>query len=601
MKFKKMNIENYGPIEEMEFIPEKKIVAVVGKNGAGKSRFLDAIRFGLTGVTDCDDVIRKGCNSAVVQMTLEDDNVYQRSKNITKDCILSKSRLNGKAASDKVVNETFERDYNVVLSDSRVVVSAKNFAQLTPGELTDLIMSHIPEELTTQQLYSYLENPSEDMEKMLFKKFADKAKFGVETVKEKYKILFDERKTLKQETEKLSTLVEKDVEEPFFTKEEVEKEMAEIAVKEKEAKEYSQKEKLYLTALDAKKNQENELKKTEEELKKINVSKPDAKELESMKEAEKKCNDSLRAIQTTITTLENNCKLFQKLLSNLETPVCPFSEKLVCTTDKRAIKDETEKQLKAAKENISVQKELYKKCENKVNMIKTNIEKYRKQEKDFAVKVSLEEKLKYIKENPVLIPEKPIKIETENLEERKKFLNDEKRNIDKYTEYLKNLEELNKKKKELIACDALTKAMAPKGIVMMKIVDYYITTFENAIMERSKKLGLGYDIQLRNQNGLNIYCNPGKESMIHFNDLSTGEQTCTKFLILDMLNALTNTKVLILDEIQVLDRESLSLLTDLLCEVQKDYDHIFLAGVNYKEVTEIFEKHKENIQIMYMN
>ena len=53
MKIKKMEIKRYKGVQNLEVYPQKLHV-ITGKIGAGKSSILEAMRFGVTGVSELD-------------------------------------------------------------------------------------------------------------------------------------------------------------------------------------------------------------------------------------------------------------------------------------------------------------------------------------------------------------------------------------------------------------------------------------------------------------------------------------------------------------------------------------------------------------------
>ena len=59
-----ISIKNFKGIEDLQ-LNTKRLNAVIGRCGSGKSSFLDAIRFALTGKAG-KEVIRKGCKQASV-------------------------------------------------------------------------------------------------------------------------------------------------------------------------------------------------------------------------------------------------------------------------------------------------------------------------------------------------------------------------------------------------------------------------------------------------------------------------------------------------------------------------------------------------------
>jgi recombinational DNA repair ATPase RecF len=94
MKFKEITIENFKGIKGITYTPLNKTAVLIGKNGLGKTSFLEGIRFLITGNTP-DNCIFDGADSTTVSGILEDDTNFSRMKHLTKP---SKVTVNGKVA-----------------------------------------------------------------------------------------------------------------------------------------------------------------------------------------------------------------------------------------------------------------------------------------------------------------------------------------------------------------------------------------------------------------------------------------------------------------------------------------------------------------------
>ena len=71
MQITKLFIKNFKGIDEKTVnFSEGEITALFGPNGLGKSSFIEALRFGLTGATP-QNPIRDGADYAMVSMELE--------------------------------------------------------------------------------------------------------------------------------------------------------------------------------------------------------------------------------------------------------------------------------------------------------------------------------------------------------------------------------------------------------------------------------------------------------------------------------------------------------------------------------------------------
>ena len=92
MKFEQIEIENFKGINKITYIPKNKTCVLTGKNGTGKTSFIEAIRFALTGDAP-DGCIADGKESTTVAIIMEDGNAFSRSKYETRP---SKVKVNGR-------------------------------------------------------------------------------------------------------------------------------------------------------------------------------------------------------------------------------------------------------------------------------------------------------------------------------------------------------------------------------------------------------------------------------------------------------------------------------------------------------------------------
>ena len=63
------------------------------------------------------------------------------------------------------------------------------------------------------------------------------------------------------------------------------------------------------------------------------------------------------------------------------------------------------------------------------------------------------------------------------------------------------------------------------------------------------------------------------------------------YIIMDLINELSGMKLVFLDELSVLDENSLDSLMNLLIKHKDEYDHVFLAMVDHKDVLATLDKY----------
>lgn len=131
MKIKSILINNFKGINCLEFIPGNKTVALIGKNGIGKTSFLEAVRFALTGDAP-NNCITDGATESTVLVRLEDGNEFSRTKYVSKP---TKIRVNGRTTTAKNL-ETLLATITGLSDDAlRIATSSEVLAGLKPSEI----------------------------------------------------------------------------------------------------------------------------------------------------------------------------------------------------------------------------------------------------------------------------------------------------------------------------------------------------------------------------------------------------------------------------------------------------------------------------------
>ena len=81
MQFTKMVTENFQGLLGLQVHDlTKKIIIKIGNNGTGKTNFINAFRYGLTGIDPDGEMVTRGKENASVTLYGTDGNVYMRER-----------------------------------------------------------------------------------------------------------------------------------------------------------------------------------------------------------------------------------------------------------------------------------------------------------------------------------------------------------------------------------------------------------------------------------------------------------------------------------------------------------------------------------------
>lgn len=592
MQIEKLTMNNFRGIEHAEFIPEK-VNLFIGKNGVGKTSHLEAMRFGLTGEAP-DDILKNGHESGSVTLSVFGGTEIERSFGKKKTV-----KIAGKTSTQKSVKQFIEDNAGVNTETMEIVTMGTVIAGMNAGEISKFLVESglIPVNIDFNKFLELCPVSKKAEEELHIMLPSAPIKFDIPVISEAYEYFFMQRSATKKalDVARKKSVFEGDV--PTMTMSAVDKHLAEISARKQEKILHDKMMFAYEKAVGEHKKRAEEIRKLETEIKMRKVEKPD----ESIKKAlEAKISQNeaeMHKEQQTLAVLNANISMFEKSLQNLDTTVCPLSNKLVCTTDKTQAKKEITELLQ---KNQSEQASLAEKisfAKERIQRLKNQIDEYNQNEEAYRSTQMLYDKLRKLRDNVPDIPEKPK--ELPSLEEDTKRaleLTVVRNSIIAYELALKAKEESSELEKKLAVYEEIVKALNPKGGILEKIIAFALEPLVIHCNAKAKELKMDMEIAVRVDNGVHLLVKTSAESgYIGIKSASSGERLLATFLITDMLNSLSGFKFLILDDLDKLDADNLEALIALIMkkEVLADYDHIILSAVNHADTIETFKKHPE--------
>ena len=123
MKIKQLDIADFKGIKGPVSYPLGHVTALCQKNGSGKTSFLSALRYGLTGAEPDGEMVRLGAARAVVQIETESGNKYGRAKYAQKGKA-SKYYFGGKACTLADLNQRLQTENGGVMPETAKIASS---------------------------------------------------------------------------------------------------------------------------------------------------------------------------------------------------------------------------------------------------------------------------------------------------------------------------------------------------------------------------------------------------------------------------------------------------------------------------------------------
>ena len=595
MRVKKLQIQNFEGISgtyEYEF--KDTINALCLRNGAGKTSFLDAMRYGITGVKPEGNPINIDSDSMAVGLTFHDGSGIIRMEANNK---ASRFFMNRRPVNKKDLDDFLQAKAGVAQSTMRIATSTDVLAGLKPQEFGELLLSYIPETLETNVLIEMLGTLTND-EISEIKKFFPEESFGMEYIDSFYRQMSEYRKNIKKKIDMCNGFLDKfsDIQPSSKTEEELTKELEELNLKKAAIDMYKEQMKSYREALKRAETWEKDVEKKKKDI-------ADIKDRQYVPGLHEKLEKELEEIQNTIdevnrvySTLSNMVKTQEKSLENLNKPICPLSEKLTCTVDKSIIRKELEDSINEGKKEMEIQYKKGGKAVTRKKEIKAEQKKNDDARVDSEKKKLLSEELDNLLANPVKRPKEPAKIEEKDYSaEIKRLVNE--------ISIAKNMKQIEdtkayivEKKKKLMTYEHLVKLFAPKGEVKEKIAEYYMEAFEEQCNAKAEELKPNMRVKFISNAGISVYTDiNGDGNYVDFKSLSGGEKAYVLFILLDMLNSLTGLKMMFLDELSVLDKDAFETLLKLIIRYSEEYDLIIMAMAEHDDCIKVLKDNNINM------
>lgn len=590
-----ISIRNFKGIEDLQ-LNAKKLNAIIGKCGSGKSSLLDAIRFALTGKAG-KEVIRKGCREASVVLRFSDNSTIERIRRTSENI----SKCNGKSSTKRSLDEFLTaRNMNPCWIES--LCSVDWFAGLSSKDLNNFFMTILPlraKAETVVELVAQLDKDlTEKKEKYLMEEILKKQEiFSFNDLANGYNTAYTVRQELKRKYNEMLPRCTFNETVPAKTREDIEKELNNISQVEAAEKEYSKRLKEYTSS---KKQHDLAIKRLDEMKKELDTyssCKKPKEETKTQAEADRKLFQvHIKRTNEYIGTINSTLDLLKRTLDNLDKPICPISEKLICTTDKSQLKEELLSLIQKNENALASNKEFLAKCEDQVRKRDDIISNYQKEVYRYEQKTTLENNIsKFI--IPEILPE-PQKVEKAHLEAKKKELLDLLSILSRYEKVQQNKKELAKIKDKYDLAQFAVKVLDSKIGIPALILQRTLRFFEKKCNEKASLLREGFQIHFLSDNGITIQVSPGKgKPFVDMKEVSTGEFVCVAYILMTMIGEATKCHLFLIDNLDRLDTEYLNALLSLLEEDEK-IEQVFLGGVDHADVEQTLND--KSFQIIHM-
>ena len=609
MKLNKIGIKDFKKIEDLKLEFGNDPVVLTGPNGAGKSSVVEAIRYAITGEAPLN-AIRSGQKHSIITVVANDDIGFERyieRPNKKSVCLM------GKKVTNSAAKLTMEDVLNISTKETDIILSSE-VLRLKPDELGGLFFSHDHRTLTVDNIIKIMEASDPTTKKTaIMIKGSDKFPADViASVKELFKEddvtigmlqeAHDEAKSYKSEcnaeykilsvkAEGFSSMVR-----PEYDVKKLKKDLEDIIGVEKNQEMNKRLMRNYNDAIRNQEAQEKMIVSLELQANGIIAKEPDAEEQKRIKSDIEDLAKKINQQEVVKRTLTQSIKNTKGILAALDTPICPISKKLICTTDKMPAKMELSEQLQKEEESIKNIEEMIADLKGKLERVKKEEERYKENKLNYERKQNLLKQIETLKKNKIKVPEKPTMLTTRiDLAKEKKEINDILATIKAFDDAEAAYLKAEKVKRKIKIYDYLMETFDNKGPVASAFLKATAELLEKKVEERAKifddKLKVRFDVT----EGLKPYFQFGETATFQtYYSLSTGQKIIASMLITDVLNFYCGSEILILDELNDLDEKNFEAVMKFITseDVKEDYETIIVCTVNHKNLLDIMKKYK---------
>lgn len=589
MKINKIRIKNLcGISTERQYDLSPKVVGLFGKNGAGKSSAINAIRFAIGGEKNTE-LLHIGATNGAVRIET-DKAIIDRALKKTSTNNAMTCWINGeKKPANKVQDELAQ-----VLNTSKEnlkILSSRDLEQSLASDAGKILLSYANGTLSTSDVKDLLkqaaiENKEISNDQIDNIKFPDQISWTL--AKDISSAYIEQRRKLRADINAMKTLYQTlhvtDLGDAAIPELDTAKtELEEITKQEVLKKNYDKLLKEYETANNKRNKLIQEINEKEKQLN--SLEKTVTVDLETLEKQKDSIIEKANAEKEKVAKASGTIEALSPLLDKMGTGMCPLSSekmKITCKTDMTDTKNEIANQINEAKKIIEVSHEKKAILTDEYRKITEMIVKAKQYD---TLKINIETMKKTLPEE-IKKPE----IETISVDEnRKRVL----QTVIKNYEIESQKKELERKRdtmvKSFYLADFIAKEFAEKGCITKALLNEYLGTLSAAAQKAEKETGIM--VYFENDNGIKISYSIGDDTRRPYETLSTGEKMLAFLTVSDLLHRIASIPVLVLDDLDKLDLDNLEGLLSLIDRVKDSYENIILAGVNHLGVDEVLRKH----------
>lgn len=585
MKLKELYVKNFGCYEEEIFqIPH--IMVMLKENAQGKTTFLQALNFALCGNYQ-ERMMRKGCTEMEVSLTFQDGFcVKRRRKSGVTSSAMGDNKKPTFQSKEIVDAAVIQHCGSKKMEFVKVIASSKELFEMKADSLAKFLMDNIPNVLSIEDVLSYIEDITPQMETEIRRILPASGEFGQESILNAYRCFDETRKelakTLKIEKAKIDGYdFSKKYRSPDMIKEEYNRVLAELGS-------LNEKKKLqvhYEQQNQVRQKQLEKLRDLKERFNAIQATCPNEEYFEELIRNETTQRQFESSLQSDIATYSQQIFQLHEIIASLKKGLCPQIKDMRCPNNWRPVIHKLQTQCESLQKKLTEKQTALGNCKKELDNLSNKKQAYMSNKERALKKQALFQEFTSLKQNLTARPPEIEFIDTQALTGQKKKLESELQESMKFQSMSEIQASIPEKEIKLARFESLTKDFSSKGIVMEKNLKNYFRFFTDSINPMAQSFG--YQLQLDFDKGIRILASKQGNEPVPLEFCSTGERTVIIFMLLSFLNSLTGLNILFLDDIECLDKKVMENLLKLIHDNQDHYDHVIISGVDHEDTTSL--------------
>ncbi len=585
MKLKELYVKNFGCYEEEIFqIPH--IMVMLKENAQGKTTFLQALNFALCGNYQ-ERMMRKGCTEMEVSLTFQDGFcVKRRRKSGVTSSAMGDNKKPTFQSKEIVDAAVIQHCGSKKMEFVKVIASSKELFEMKADSLAKFLMDNIPNVLSIEDVLSYIEDITPQMETEIRRILPASGEFGQESILNAYRCFDETRKelakTLKIEKAKIDGYdFSKKYRSPDMIKEEYNRVLAELGS-------LNEKKKLqvhYEQQNQVRQKQLEKLRDLKERFNAIQATCPNEEYFEELIRNETTQRQFESSLQSDIATYSQQIFQQHEIIASLKKGLCPQIKDMRCPNNWRPVIHKLQTQCESLQKKLTEKQTALGNCKKELDNLSNKKQAYMSNKERALKKQALFQEFTSLKQNLTARPPEIEFIDTQALTGQKKKLESELQESMKFQSMSEIQASIPEKEIKLARFESLTKDFSSKGIVMEKNLKNYFRFFTDSINPMAQSFG--YQLQLDFDKGIRILASKQGNEPVPLEFCSTGERTVIIFMLLSFLNSLTGLNILFLDDIECLDKKVMENLLKLIHDNQDHYDHVIISGVNHDDTSSL--------------